>query len=176
MREGRELVGYGMATGLWEGLRVPASARAILSPDGTLEITSATADIGTGTYTILTQIGAEMLGLPLDKVKVKIGDSDLPPAPVEGGSWTAASVGSAVMEACDGIRKELLSRANKLKKPPLDGAELADVTFVDGEIRMKGDPSRRLPLSEVLREVSDNLALAESMPVVAPVRLPARCT
>ena len=80
-----------------------------------------------------------MLGLPLDKVKVKIGDSDLPPAPVEGGSWTAASVGSAVMEACDGIRKELLSRAGKLKNTPLDGAELADVTFVDGEIRMKGD-------------------------------------
>ena len=74
MREGRELVGYGMATGIWEGLRVPSSARASLAPDGTLEIASATADIGTGTYTILTQIGAEMLGLPLDKVKVKIGD------------------------------------------------------------------------------------------------------
>jgi xanthine dehydrogenase YagR molybdenum-binding subunit len=155
MREGRELVGYGMATGIWEGLRVPASARATLAPDGTLEIASATADIGTGTYTILTQIGAEMLGLPLDKVKVKIGDSDLPPAPVEGGSWTAASVGSAVMEACDCIRKELLERAGKLKNTPLDGAELADVTFVDGEIRMNGDPSRRLPLSEVLRGANE---------------------
>src|SRR5262249_49165659 len=86
-----------MATGFWEGLRVPASARASLALDGTLEIATATADIGTGTYTILTQIGAEMLGLPLDKVKVKIGDSDLPPAPVEGASWTTASVGSAVM-------------------------------------------------------------------------------
>ena len=62
-----------------------------------------------------------MLGLPLDKVKVKIGDSDLPPAPVEGGSWTAASVGSAVMEACDCIRKELLSRAGKLKNTPQSG-------------------------------------------------------
>ena len=102
MREGRELVGYGMATGIWEGMRVPSSARAILAPDGTFEIASATADIGTGTYTILAQIGAEMLGLPFDKVKVKIGNSDLPSAPVEGGSWTA---GSAVMEACNGIRK-----------------------------------------------------------------------
>ena len=150
MREGRELVGYGMATGIWEGLRVPSSARASLAPDGTLEIASATADIGTGTYTILTQIGAEMLGLPLDKVKVKIGDSDLPPAPVEGGSWTAASVGSAVMEACDGIRKELLKRAGKIKNTPLDGAELADVTFVDGGIRLTSDPSRHLSLAEVL--------------------------
>jgi xanthine dehydrogenase YagR molybdenum-binding subunit len=155
MREGRELVGYGMATGIWEGLRVPSSARASLAPDGTLEIASATADIGTGTYTILTQIGAEMLGLPLDKVKVKIGDSDLPVAPVEGGSWTAASVGSAVMEACDGIRKELLKRAGKIKNAPLNGAELADVTFVNGEIRMTSDPSRSLSLAEVLRGVNE---------------------
>jgi xanthine dehydrogenase YagR molybdenum-binding subunit len=155
MREGRELVGYGMATGIWEGLRVPASARASLAPDGTLEIATATADIGTGTYTILTQIGAEMLGLPLDKVKVKIGDSDLPPAPVEGGSWTAASVGSAVMEACDCVRKDLLKRAAKIKNGPLNGVELADVTFVDGEIRMMSDPSRSLSLTDVLHGANE---------------------
>ena len=155
MRDGRELIGYGMATGIWEGMRVPASARATLAPDGTLEIATATADIGTGTYTILAQIGAEMLGLPLDKVTVKIGDSDLPPAPVEGGSWTAASVGSAVMEACDCIRKELLKRAGKIKNAPLNGADPADVTFIDGEIRMKGDPSRSLSLSEVLRGANE---------------------
>ena len=155
MREGRELVGYGMATGIWEAFRVPTSARAILAPDGTLEIGCATADIGTGTYTILTQIGAEMLGLPLDKVKVKIGDSDLPFAPVEGGSWTAASAGSAVMEACDGVRKELLKRAGKINDSPLRDAELVDVTLVDGEMRMRGDPSRRLSLADVLRGISE---------------------
>ena len=119
------------------------------------QIATATADIGTGTYTILAQIGAEMLGLPLEKVTVKIGDSDLPPAPVEGGSWTAASVGSAVMEACDCIRKELLKRAGNVKNAPLDGAELADVTFIDGEIRMKADPSRGLSLSDVLRGANE---------------------
>jgi xanthine dehydrogenase YagR molybdenum-binding subunit len=150
MREGRELIGYGMATGIWEAFRVPTSARAVLSPDGTLEIGCATADIGTGTYTILAQIGAEMLGLPIDKVAVKIGDSDLPVAPVEGGSWTAASAGSAVMEACDGIRQELLKRAGKIKNAPLEGAELSDVTFVDGEMRVRGDPSRSMSLADVL--------------------------
>jgi xanthine dehydrogenase YagR molybdenum-binding subunit len=155
MREGRELVGYGMATGIWEGLRVPASARASLSPDGRLEIASATADIGTGTYTILTQIGSEMLGLPLDKVTAIIGDSDLPTAPVEGGSWTVASVGSAAMEACEEIRKELFKRAGQLKDRPLGGAELADVTFVDGDIVVKGDPSRRVAVSNVLWSVDE---------------------
>ena len=155
MREGRELVGYGMATGIWEALRVPTSARAVLAPDGTLEIGCATADIGTGTYTILTQIAAETLGLPMDKVIVKIGDSDLPFSPVEGGSWTAASAGSAVMEACNGIRKELLKRGGKIKNAPLKDAEVEDVTFVDGEIRMRGDASRAMSLTDVLHGLNE---------------------
>jgi xanthine dehydrogenase YagR molybdenum-binding subunit len=155
MREGRELIGYGMATGIWSAFFVPTSARAILAPGGTLEIACATADIGTGTYTILAQIGAEMLGLPLDKVIVKIGDSDLPTAPVEGGSWTAASAGSAVMEACNGIRKELLKHASAIKNSPLQGVDVADVTMVDGQIRMKSDPSRAMPLSEALRGLNE---------------------
>jgi xanthine dehydrogenase YagR molybdenum-binding subunit len=155
MREGRELVGYGMATGIWEAFRVPTSARAVLAPDGTLEIGCGTADIGTGTYTILAQIGAEMLGLPIDKVTVKVGDSDLPVAPVEGGSWTAASAGSAVMEACNGIREDLLKRAGKIKNAPLEGAEPADVTFVDGEMRVRGDPSRAMALTDVLQGLND---------------------
>lgn len=155
MREGRELIGYGMATGIWSAFFVPTSARAILAPDGTLEIACATADIGTGTYTILAQIGAEMLGLPLEKVIVRIGDSDLPSAPVEGGSWTAASAGSAVMEACKGIRKELLKHASAINNSPLQGVDLADITMVDGQIRVKSDPSRAMPLSEVVRSLKE---------------------
>src|SRR5262245_54673317 len=155
MREGSELVGYGMATGIWEAFRVPTSARAVLNPNGTLEIGCATADIGTGTYTILTQIAAETLGLPTDKVEVRLGDSDLPYAPVEGGSWTAASAGSAVMEACTGIRKELLKRAAKIANAPLRDAELDDVTFADGEIRMLSDASRSMSLENVLRGIKE---------------------
>jgi xanthine dehydrogenase YagR molybdenum-binding subunit len=158
MREGRELVGYGMATGIWEAFRVPSSARAVLAPDGSLEIGTGTADIGTGTYTIFTQIGAEMLGLPLDKVTVKIGDSDLPVAPVEGGSWTAASVGSAVMEACNDLRKELLERAGRIKNAPLNDTDIADVTFADGEIRMRGDPSRAMSLADVLKGMNEPIS------------------
>ena len=67
MRDGRELIGYGMASGIWEALRVPTSADVELTPEGRLVVSTAAADIGTGTYTILTQIGAEMLGLALDK-------------------------------------------------------------------------------------------------------------
>jgi xanthine dehydrogenase YagR molybdenum-binding subunit len=158
MREGRELIGYGMATGIWEAFRVPTSARARLAPDGTLEIGCATADIGTGTYTIFAQIAAEMLGLPMDKVTVKIGDTDLPVAPVEGGSWTAASGGSAVMEACDGIRKALLERATGMQDSPLAGVKLADATFADGRIALRSDPARGLSLTEVLRGTNEPIA------------------
>ena len=81
------------------------SARAVLTADGKLEVASATADIGTGTYTVMTQIAAEALGLPIEDVTFKLGDSSLPKAPVEGGSFTAASVGSAVKAACDKVRE-----------------------------------------------------------------------
>jgi xanthine dehydrogenase YagR molybdenum-binding subunit len=155
MREGRELIGYGMASGIWEALRVPTSAEVELTPEGRLFVSTAAADIGTGTYTILAQIGAEMLGLPLDMVEIRIGDSDLPACPVEGGSWTAASAGSAVMQACDGIRQQLLKRAQKIKTSPLKDAEPADVAFVDGEIALRSDASRVVQLVELLRQANE---------------------
>ena len=76
MREGNELVGWGMATGIWEAMQMTASARAVLTANGSVEIASATADIGPGTYTMMTQIAAEMLGVPLENVTAKLGDSD----------------------------------------------------------------------------------------------------
>jgi len=121
MREGRELIGYGMASGIWEALRVPTSAEVELTPEGRLLVRTAAADIGTGTYTILAQIGAEMLGLPLDQVEIRIGDSDLPACPVEGGSWTAASAGSAVMQACDSVRQQLLKTRAKDQNVTTEG-------------------------------------------------------
>ena len=155
MREGRELIGYGMATGIWEALRVPTSAEAELAPDGTLIVSTAAADIGTGTYTILAQIAGETLGLPLGQVEVRIGDSSLPQCPVEGGSWTAASAGSAVMQACQSVGGELLKLAQKAKTSPLKGAEQADIDFAEGEIRLRSDPSRAVRLTELLRKINE---------------------
>jgi xanthine dehydrogenase YagR molybdenum-binding subunit len=155
MREGRELIGYGMATGIWEALRVPTSAEAELAPDGMLIVSTAAADIGTGTYTILAQIAGETLGLPLGQVEVRIGDSSLPHCPVEGGSWTAASAGSAVMQACQSVGAELLKLAQEAKTSPLKGAEQADIDFAEGEIRLRSDPSRAVRLTELLRKINE---------------------
>src|SRR5205823_2737334 len=114
MREGDTLIGWGMAGGIWEAMQFEASAKAVLGADGRLTVSSATEDIGTGTYTIMTQIAAELLGLPLDSVTFKLGDSTLPKAPVEGGSFTAASVGSAVHASCHKLRKQLADAARKM--------------------------------------------------------------
>jgi xanthine dehydrogenase YagR molybdenum-binding subunit len=152
MREGRELVGWGMASGVWEAWQLPASARASLTANGAVEIASATADIGPGTYTMMAQLAAEMLGMPLENVTAKLGDSALPNAPVEGGSFTASSVGAAIHDACRAVQKDLLGFALKIKGSPLAGAKLDDVVFADGKIRHKADAGRVVSLADAMRD------------------------
>jgi xanthine dehydrogenase YagR molybdenum-binding subunit len=134
MRDGRELVGWGMATGVWEALQVPTSARIVLTANGHAEVACATSDIGTGTYTIMAQVTADMLGLPLDNVTIKLGDSTLPSSMVEGGSWTAASVSHAIVRTAEAIRGELLKLAQKMPGSMLAGAKPSDVILAGGRI------------------------------------------
>ncbi|MBV9076497.1 MAG: xanthine dehydrogenase family protein molybdopterin-binding subunit, partial [Methylobacteriaceae bacterium] len=161
MRDGRELVGYGVATGVWEALMMKTSARATFTVDGRLTIACATSDIGTGTYTILAQIAADALGLPIEAVEVRIGDSTLPTSPVEGGSWTAASAGSAVADACDRLRDTLLGFARGIDGSPLANAAANHVVFRDGTIALAADPSRAVPLVDALRAGGVTLVEAE---------------
>lgn len=111
MRDGDTLVGYGMATATYPANRQKASAVAKLTSDGRGNVhalvQTASQDIGTGTYTIMTQIAADALGLPPEQVRFELGDSRMPPSPVSGGSMTAASTGSAVDAVCREARKQL---------------------------------------------------------------------
>lgn len=111
MTDGKWLVGYGMATGTWGSAWLPASARITLKSDGTALIESAVTDIGPGTYTTLSIIAAKNLGLSIDKIKTVLGDSTLPPAPIQGGSFTTASVGTAVQEGSQVVLKKLFEMA-----------------------------------------------------------------
>jgi len=151
MRDGNELVGWGMATGIWEAMQMPASAKAVLTANGSVEIASATADIGPGTYTWMTQLAAEMLGVPIENVTAKLGDSALPDAPVEGGSFTVSSVGSAIHTACQAVQKELLALVQKMARSPLAGAKLDDVVFAEGKIRHKHEESREVSVADAMR-------------------------
>ncbi len=113
MRDGKELVGWGMATGIWDAMFSPTSARATLTADGRLRIATAASDIGTGTYTILAQTASEAFGIPIEKIDIELGDSTLPECPTEGGSWTAASAGAAVWLACQSLREKLFKTLSK---------------------------------------------------------------
>jgi CO/xanthine dehydrogenase Mo-binding subunit len=112
MRDGTELVGWGMATGIWEALQTTIAVRIVLSANGHAEVSCATSDIGIGSYTIMAQVAADMLGLPLDNVTIKLGDSTLPQSPVEGGSWIAASVSNGIMTTSDAVRKRIETTTN----------------------------------------------------------------
>lgn len=150
MREGKEFIGWGMATGIWEALMLKASARATLDQDGILTIASAASDIGTGTYTIMAQIAAGALGLPLDRVKVSLGDSSLPPASLEGGSSMATSVGAAVSRACGKLTQRLFETVAQSKDNPLGTALFEEVEFCEGRMQLGKDPSRYIDYQDIV--------------------------
>jgi xanthine dehydrogenase YagR molybdenum-binding subunit len=156
MRDGGWLVGWGMATGVWGAFQRTANARITLRVDGTAHVTSATSDIGPGTYTVMTMIAAEYLGLRPEQVQFELGDTKFPRAPSQGGSQTVASVGSAVHGAALAIGARLLSLAHRDANSPLQGAAVSDVEMLDGRLRLTGDPSRSVRVSEVMRR--DGLA------------------
>ena len=156
MRDESTLIGWGMASGMYDALQAPASAKCVLTADGKLTVSSATTDIGTGTYTIVTQIAAELIGLPLENVTFKLADSSLPKAPVQGDSFTASSVGSAVKAACDKVRERLLTLARKVDNSPLADVALDDATFADGRIRSRRNPSRAVSFTDAMRHATLN--------------------
>jgi len=111
MQHGPWLVGYGMATAVYPAYRSEASASVTLLADGTALVRTAASDMGPGTYTSMTQVAAETLALPIERVRFELGDTEMPSAPVHGGSLTMASVGCAVQAACDAVRAKLGVRA-----------------------------------------------------------------
>ena len=124
MREGEWLIGHGMAAAARGNQLQPSEARVVLNPDGSAIIETDMTDIGTGTYTILAQIAGELLGLPIDKIDVRLGDNAFPPGSGSGGSFGAASSGSSVYLACESIREKLAEAM---------GVDAGDLTLKDGE-------------------------------------------
>jgi xanthine dehydrogenase YagR molybdenum-binding subunit len=151
MKEGRELIGWGMATGMWDAMFSKTSASAKLSANGHLEVACATSDIGTGTYTVMALVAADTLGLPPEQITARLGDSSLPTSPVEGGSWAAASSGAAVQLACQSVAKKVLKAADKVEGRPLGGASLDEVVFADGRMKLKSDAGKSVGVIEAMR-------------------------
>jgi xanthine dehydrogenase YagR molybdenum-binding subunit len=157
-REGNVWIGYGVAAAIRSNYLRPAQARVRLNADGTALAQLAMTDIGTGTYTILTQIAAEGLGLPPERVHVELGDTDFPPAPGSGGSFGATSSGSALHQACAALRQHLAQMLCADPRSPLHGGVPGDVRFEDGHAVGKGGAE---PLTEALARLAPQGVQAE---------------
>jgi xanthine dehydrogenase YagR molybdenum-binding subunit len=130
------MVGMGMATASYPANFNPANAVARMAKDGSAAVQSGAVDIGGGTYTVMAQVAAEALGLPLEKVSFDLGDTRMPEAPRSGGSTTAASVSSAVLLTCRALRDRLIQMA--IADGPLKGSNPGDVQVEDGRLRAGG--------------------------------------
>ena len=127
--DGRWWVGMGVAAATRGNLLMPSKCTVALDRQGVLTVRMAMTDIGTGSYTVFTQIAAEMLGIPIDSVRIELGDSDLPDTPGSGGSWGAASAGSGLFDACTNLRAKLAGGL---------GIPVADAMFVGGRVAGAG--------------------------------------
>jgi xanthine dehydrogenase YagR molybdenum-binding subunit len=139
VREGRSLIGMGMAAAIRPNYLGASMAHVAIGATGRVVVRLDMTDIGTGTYTILTQVAAQSLGVPMAAVQVQLGDSRFPRTAGSGGSWGAASAGSAVEAACQALKGQLIEAAGA----PYRGAKAADVRFAGGSVSI-GEHSERL--------------------------------
>lgn len=151
MREGDKILGWGMAACTWMAARWPAQASLTFNADGTVRVASSTQDIGTGTYTVLAQMASQLTGVNISKIQVAIGDSDLPPGPMSGGSMATGSLVPAVAQAARDAIKQLLITASEddiyFKNAPME-----QLDFHDGRVHRKNQPSTAgRSFEEVLR-------------------------
>jgi xanthine dehydrogenase YagR molybdenum-binding subunit len=153
--------GYGMASQIWGGGGgPPANAIVKLLPDGTAEVAVGVQDIGTGTKTVLTQVAAEELGLPLEAIRCVVGDTLAAPfGPGSGGSVTLASSTPAVRSACREALRQLIELAAIMLD--LEEAGPEDFSVVDGEIVYAPDPEKRLPFSQVTAKMNNYMIVAK---------------
>ena len=150
MRDGNWLVGYGMAGVTFTSGQALCRATVSIHRDGTAQVRSAATDLGTGTYTIATQVAAELLGLDLDRVRVEIGDSDLPFAPYSGGSGMATSLSGAIHDAVGKLVQAFLAVVADDESSPLRGRTPDEVTTTQGGIHVVDAPSLGETYADIL--------------------------
>ncbi len=149
-REGHELIGYGMATATYPANRSQAEAAVTFEPSGRVTVVSGTQDLGTGTYTIMAQVAAATLGMPIDLMDAKLGDTKQPQGPVSGGSQTAASVTPAVQAAAQQAVLKLVTMEVGNSASPFYNLQPDQLGFNDGKLFKKSAPAGGIAFTEVL--------------------------
>ena len=167
MRDGELLVGWGMATATYPGMRSPGAAKVRILQNGTASVVSATQDMGGGTYTTMVQVASDALGIPVERIHSTLGDTFLPPAPVSGGSMTTASVLPAVRAACQRALAKLIETVIGDENSRFYGKKPDEVIAQNGRVFLKGSsPSSGVTYTEVLS--SKKLAAMEGESFLQP--------
>ncbi len=178
MRNGGQLVGYGMARAALVAYQPPCKAIASIRRDGTAFVRSGATDIGPGPYTVMTMLAADCLGVPIERVQFGLGDSPMPKAPQEGGSGLTGALGNAVQAACVDLVRAFVNRVRDDEASPLEGCRLEGITVRDGGIQITDDPARFETYAAILtRHGLDEITIeAESAPPgeTSPVTMIAR--
>jgi xanthine dehydrogenase YagR molybdenum-binding subunit len=151
MRNGHELIGWGMATETYPAKNLPASAMVRLQPNGRVLVASGTQEIGTGNYTIMTEVAADILRVPTSLIDARLGDTSLPEAPISAGSMSTASITPAVKAAAEQAREKLIAMAIGDPKSPLHGAAAGDIDFQNGNILVKAQPAKSESFTTLLK-------------------------
>ena len=155
MKKDGLILGWGVAGCSWIAERMGSEASVDLRDDGSARVSSATQDIGTGTYTVLSQIVSEKTGIPHHKIEVVLGDSDLPPGPISGGSWATASIIPPVVEAIEKAHQTLFQIAIQGKNPAFAGQKPEALAFTDGCVHLKGkSPDSGVRFQQILQEAN----------------------
>lgn len=165
MKSGKHLLGYGMAAATYPTYRMAASAQLTILANGTALLQAGSQDIGTGTYTIMSQVAADTLALSIEKIKIELGDSTLPRTPLSGGSMTAASVGSAVQEAAQQAINSLIKIAIADQASPLYQANVDSIVAKDEGLYL-ANSSKGEKFTEIIKRANlkQVVAKAESRP------------
>ncbi|HET6145415.1 MAG TPA: xanthine dehydrogenase family protein molybdopterin-binding subunit, partial [Candidatus Acidoferrales bacterium] len=150
MKRGSQLVGWGMATETYPANRLPASALVRLQPNGRVLVASGTEDIGTGMYTIMTQVAADALDVPVEIIDARIGDTSFPQAPLAAGSMSTASVMPAVQAAAQDARNKLINLATEDPMSPLHRAHAEDIEIKNGTLVLKSDATQSEPFASIV--------------------------
>ncbi|MDL2401761.1 xanthine dehydrogenase family protein molybdopterin-binding subunit [Rhizobium mayense] len=153
MRDGRHLIGWGVGAGTYPVRRTPGEALVRILADGSAEVASSGIDMGQGTYTILAQTAAETLGIPVEQIRVKLGDSALPRAPVAGGSQLANLMTGAVYKAAIAARDELVGLAINDPNSPFRDLQANTLTVSEGRILPPREGGDGIAIAELLRQV-----------------------
>jgi len=151
MRQGDEILGWGVAACSWSARRLACNATVEFHSNGRVKVSCATQDIGTGTYTVLAQLVHDETGVPMESIDVVLGDTELPAGPISGGSMATASVVPAVVEAAKNAVKTLKTAATKSPDSPFLHEKPEDLKFVEGKI---SNAKHKLTLNELLKKIN----------------------